>query len=222
MIWGKTHTSLICLLIWRNTALYAHERMFNDGSGKVTRTCYKLFKNCRRAFRKNKQKYLLIPTLIYVTLVEYTCFQTKVTVIQCIFMSISWCILLHSFYERSENENKCFSPLDFSLLIIKTDLELLKNCKGGFAAINCYPWMPMLSLVLSKNTFYNRATYDKENGSMNRAIQNSGITEFQSWKWPCGLYESNSYLNGNVAVTLPGYSPYFIHMWILCTKPSMC
>lgn len=41
--------------------------------------------------------------------------------------------------------------------------------------------MPMLSLVLSKNTFYNRATYDKENRSMNRAIQNSGITEFQSW-----------------------------------------
>lgn len=42
--------------------------------------------------------------------------------------------------------------------------------------------MSMLSLVLSKNTFYNRATDDKENGPMNRAIQNPRITEFQSWK----------------------------------------
>lgn len=34
--------------------------------------------------------------------------------------------------------------------------------------------------ALSKNTFYNRTMYDKENEQMNRAIQNQRITELQS------------------------------------------
>lgn len=37
-----------------------------------------------------------------------------------------------------------------------------------------------MPLVISKNTFYNRTIYDKENEQMNRAIQNQRITEFQS------------------------------------------
>lgn len=39
--------------------------MCNSGSGELTYTCYKLFKNYRKAFRK-KQKYLLIPTPKYI------------------------------------------------------------------------------------------------------------------------------------------------------------
>lgn len=38
----------------------------------------------------------------------------------------------------------------------------------------------MLSPSLSKNTFHNRTTCDKENGQMNRAIQNHRITGLEA------------------------------------------
>ena len=40
----------------------------------------------------------------------------------------------------------------------------------------------MLAALLPRKALYNRTIYDKENEQMNRAIENHGITEFQSGK----------------------------------------
>lgn len=80
--------------------------------------------------------------------------------------------------------------LHFSFSIIETK-NYLNVVKVGLLLL-LFMNVNMLSPSLSKNIFYNRTTYDKENEWMNRAIQNQRITEFQSRSGFVG-YEPNSY-----------------------------
>lgn len=112
--------------------------------------------------------------------------------------------------------------LNFSFFTILTNLELLKSCRGGAAAVNCCLGMSIFFLHhYLKMHFINESHMTRKVRRWIVEFKNNRITEFQSWKCPCNLHESRSYWNGNLTLNLPSQHPSFIHLW-LRINPGIC